>query len=358
MTRLCLLGAATSIHLRRWATEMAARGFEVSVITAAPHDIPGLQPIVLPPVRRAADWFARVPEVRRHLERLAPDLVHAHYITSYGMLGACGGQRPLVLSAWGSDILVSPRESRVVHAITGAVLRRAALITADSDDVIDAIAAYGPRGRIVEVLPGADMRHFHPRPAPERNAGFHVASLRTWEPNYRIALIVRAFARLRAGGPAMLHLFGGGADEAALRALVDELGVAADVVWHGWLAPAELAARLAACQVSVSVPASDATSVSLLESMACGLPVVVSDLPANRQWVSAEGGLFVGGGDAAELAVALQALRADPARCASLGAHNHALVLARGSTAAQMDRIATLYRALAEGRLPTGGPRA
>lgn len=346
MTHLCLLGAATSIHLRRWAQEMAARAFKVSVITAAPHEIPGVEVVSLAPVSSQIAWFARVPAVRRHLARLAPDIVHAHYVTSYGMLGACGGRRPLVLTAWGTDILVSPRESRFVHALTGWVLRRAALITADSNDTLDAIATYGPRCRVVEVLPGADMRLFHPQPAaPARRPGeaFHVASLRTWEPNYRIDLIVRAFALLRASGPALLHLFGGGGQEAALRALVSELGVSESVVWHGWMAPADLARALASCHVSVSVPASDATSVSLLESMACGLPVVVSNLPANRQWVTAQGGEFVSGRSADELAEVLAELRADSARCARLGAHNHALAQVRGSTAAQMDRMARLY---------------
>jgi glycosyltransferase involved in cell wall biosynthesis len=182
-----------------------------------------------------------------------------------------------------------------------------------------------------------------------------VASLRTWEPNYRIDLIVRAFALLRAGGPALLHLFGGGAQEPALRALVAELGVGASVVWHGWMAPADLARALASCHVSVSVPISDATSVSLLESMACGLPVVVSDLPANRQWVTAQGGEFVSGKDAHELAEVLADLRGDPARCARLGAHNHALAQVRGSTAAQMDRMARLYRELPGVGIADGG---
>jgi glycosyltransferase involved in cell wall biosynthesis len=132
-----------------------------------------------------------------------------------------------------------------------------------------------------------------------------------------------------------------------LRALVGELGLADAVVWHGLIAPQRLAAELARCDVSVSIPLSDATSVSLLESMACGLPVVVSDLPANRQWVAGgEGGAVVDAADPAAVAQALRGLRDDPAGRTHMGAHNRSRVVAQASTASQMDRMAALYTAL------------
>lgn len=342
--KLALLGDAPSIHLQRWALAMDARGFEVHVLSAAPAAVGSLPVTTLAPVRRRLDWFVRVPAVRRALARIAPDLVHAHYLTSYGLLGALGGRRPLVLSAWGSDILVTPRESVLARWLTGRLLRCAALITADSRDVLAEIARYRPRGRLAEIFWGADTSRFVPDTTPHQ--GFQVASLRAWEPNYRIDVLLRAFAVLHHDAPATLHLFGGGSAGPALRALALELGLGDAVRWHGKLAPEPLAAALRGCDVSVSVPASDATSVSLLESMACALPVVVSDLPANRQWIDADGGLVVDGADPAALAAALGALRDDPARRRRMGRRNRARIEADGSSAAQMDRMAQLYREL------------
>lgn len=343
MTHVCLLGHAPSIHLQRWALAMHERGFRVSVVSAEPHDIPGIPVTVLPPAGRFG-WLGRVPAARRIVAELAPDILHGHYVTSYGMLAAACERAPLVLTAWGSDLLVSPRESLPVRWLTGWVLRRAALITADSRDVLAAIAAYRPSARLAEIFWGADTAHFVP--ADRRPDGFHVASLRAWEPNYRVERIVEAVAALRAGGPVTLHLFGGGSGEAALREQVRRLGLEDAVVWHGLVEAQRLPRLLAACHVSVSVPASDATSVSLLESMACGLPVVVSDLAANRQWVSELGGFVVDGADASAIAHALAALRAEPARGAAMGVHNRGLVEAQASSAAQMDRMAALYREL------------
>lgn len=349
MTHLCLLGHAPSIHLQRWALAMRERGFRVSVLSAAAEEIPGVPVKVLPPVG-VAGWFGRIPAVRRAVAELVPDIVHGHYVTSYGLLAVASGRAPLVLTAWGSDLLVSPRQSVALDLLTGWILRRADLVTADSRDVLQAIAAYRPRAPQAEIFWGADTGHFVPMPPAQREPGFHVASLRAWEPNYRIETVIDAVAELRASGPATLHLFGSGSREAALRAQVRERGLDDAVVWHGQVNTQQLPRLLAGCSVSVSVPASDATSVSLLEAMACALPVVVSDLPANRQWVTPAGGCVVDGSDASAVAQALRSLRDDPGRAERLGAHNRALIEARASSRAQMDRMAELYRALIKRR--------
>ena len=55
---LCLLGDATSVHVQRWAREMLARGWRVSLVTARPEPIDGVEQVVLPPVRRSARYRA------------------------------------------------------------------------------------------------------------------------------------------------------------------------------------------------------------------------------------------------------------------------------------------------------------
>jgi hypothetical protein len=136
---LCLLGDANSVHLQRWAREMIVRGFHVSVVTARPQPIEGVEQCVLSPVRRSVDWLRRVGEARRFVERLAPDIVHAHYISSYGYLAARCARHPLVMTAWGSDLLLTPRYSTLMRWLTGWTLRRADLITGDSLDLVAAV---------------------------------------------------------------------------------------------------------------------------------------------------------------------------------------------------------------------------
>lgn len=345
---LLFFADATSVHTRRWVGAMVERGWRCTVVSRHAADLGAAEVIALDTPDGRLPWFSAVPRVRALVRRLAPDLVHGHYVTSYGLWAACAAQgRPLVLSAWGSDILVTPRHSRLAHALTGWTLRRADLITADSEDMLEAIAGWGPRGELRQILWGADTAKFRPQDRPARP--LRIVSLRNWEPLYRIDVLLRALARLDALDPSLapeLHLLGGGPDEAALRALGETLGLSARLHWHGRVPEDRLAEVVRQAHLSVSVPVSDATSVSLLESMAAGLAVVVSDLPANRQWVDARGGRLVPAGDVEALAQALRELLADPALLAALGARNRDRVHPEAARATQMDRMDHLYRGL------------
>lgn len=355
--RILFFADAQSVHTRRWVGEIAARGYDCLVATRRPAEVPGAREVIA--VRPGGDgpgWFAALPEVRRLARRVQPDWVHGHYVTSYGLWAAACGRRPVVLTAWGSDILVTPRQSRWMRALVGWTLRRADLITADSQDMLEEIRRYGPRAPLQEVLWGADTDHFRPAD-PAREAGpFTILSLRNWEPNYRIDTLLRAFAALRRERPqaqARLLLLGGGPDAEALRGLAAALGVSDAVDFTGRVDDTGMQRAFQAAQVSVSVPASDATSVSLLESMACGLAVVVSDLPANRQWIDERGGLRVPAGDAEALAQALVRLFDHPQARQAMGQHNRQVAVARASRRTMMDRMDGLYRSLRPGPRPT-----
>lgn len=352
MKRILFFADASSIHTQRWVREIASRGFDCVVATRRPAEVLGASDVI--PIRPGADaagWFLALPEVTRVAKRVAPQWVHGHYVTSYGLWAAAcglGPQVPVVLTAWGSDLLVTPREKGwrggVMSALVGWSLQRAALVTADSQDVLAEVARYGTKARREEVLWGADTERFRPgRPAP----GFEIASLRSWEPNYNIGTVLEAFARLRAERPqagAVLHLMGGGPDEAALRAQAAALGLGDSVRFLGRVGDASMIAMLQRSRVSLSVPSSDATSVAMLESLACGLPVVASDLPANRAWIEPE--WLVPPRDAEALVAALLRLHDDPAAAQALGRRHRELAVKRASRQAQMERMAVLYDAL------------
>lgn len=343
---LCLLGDANSPHTRRWALEMCARGWRVSIVTARPEPLDGVEQRLLPPVRHQAEWLLRAGAARCHVRELAPDIVHAHYLTSYGYLAARCGRHPLVMTAWGSDLLVTPHTRPWMRWLTGWILRRADLITGDSASLVDAARQYHPRAPVHEIHWGVDRARFAPAPW-EGKDGVQIVSLRAWEPNYHIGTLIEAFALLcqqLPEAPLQLHLLGGGSLETDLRAQVQKLGLAECVDFHGRLDDAGMAAVLARCKISVTVPASDATSVAMLESMACGLAVVASELPANRQWIAP--GLLVPVGNAHALAEVLQRLASDDAHTRQAGERNAERIALDGDRKAQMDNIDRLYRQL------------
>lgn len=354
-TRILFFADAASVHTRRWVAAVADRGGEAVVITRQPGEVPGAKEVIcIAPGADKLSWFKALPEVRRVAREVAarfqPTLVHGHYVTSYGMwAAACGLTCPKVLTAWGSDILVTPRESRLMRLVVAWSLRRADLITADSMDMIDEIARYHPQAPCHQILWGADTDLFTPVAAERRAPGFDVVSLRSWEPNYNIDVIVEAFAdfvQQRPQADARLHLLGGGSLQDALEQQVKQLGLVDVVRFHGRVNDRAMVEAIQRSSVSVSVPTSDATSVSVLESMACGLPIVASDLPANRQWVDERGGCIVPVRDAQALSQALQQLHDHPQQAARMGPHNRDRIERDASRRGQMDAMWRLYQKL------------
>ncbi len=347
--RILFFADAASVHTRRWVASMVERGAEAIVITRSPAEVPGAREVIaIAPGQDKASWFKALPEVRRVARRVAadfkPHLVHGHYVTSYGLwAAACGLRVPKVLTAWGSDILVTPRASRLMRMIVRWSLRRADLITADSIEMVDEIASYHPSAPVHQILWGADTAKFLPAPpAPD----FEVVSLRVWEPNYNIDLIIEAFARfvsLRPHSQARLHLLGGGPLQGALEERVAALRLLQQVRFHGRLGDVEMIEAIQRCRASVSVPTSDATSVSVLESMACGLPIIASDLPANRQWVDSRGGWLTPVRDIDALTQALLDAHDDPTAATLKGVHNRRRIEREASRRGQMDRMWQLY---------------
>lgn len=356
--RILFFADASSVHTRRWVAAMAERGARAVVITRQPADVPGAEEVItVAPGSDKLSWFTALPQVRRVAREVAarfqPDLVHGHYVTSYGLWAtACGLRVPKVLTAWGSDILVTPRQSRLMRMVVAWSMHHADLVTADSMDMIDEIARYHPAGPCHQILWGADTDKFVPATPAE---GFEVVSLRTWEPNYNIDVIIDAFARVVAERPdtqMTLHLLGGGLQQAELEQKVKHLGVQDHVQFHGRVGDAEMVAAIQRSRVSVSVPTSDATSVSVLESMACGLPIIASDLPANRQWIDAQGGWIVTVRDVDALTQALLQAHDHPARAAQMGQHNHARIERDASRRGQMDAMWRLYQRVLHPLMP------
>jgi glycosyltransferase involved in cell wall biosynthesis len=83
-----------------------------------------------------------------------------------------------------------------------------------------------------------------------------------------------------------LVIGGSGSETEKLKNQTKLLGLTEYVKFVGWLNEEENRLHYAESSIYVSIPASDGTSVSLLEAMSANCIPVVSDLPANKEWIS------------------------------------------------------------------------
>lgn len=353
--RIAFVGNPEAVHFRRWIEEFERRGHECRAYTAPQlaGALDGTVPIGWSKLPGPPGLLLRVVDLRRKLRAFRPDVVHAHGAYNYGAWAALAGFRPLVLTVWGSDVLVAPRLGRLSRWKVRLALRSADVITGDSLDLLEVAVSLGAHPRACEhVVFGVDVDKF----APPRNRPVNdppvVLSTRRLEPLYRIADIIDAVGILVADGYAVrLRVASYGTEEEALRRRAAQVAPGA-VEFLGRLTDAELLAEYQCADVFATVPSSDGTSVSLLEAMACALPIVATDLPANGQWLTDDTSALVPVGDPAKIAAGIARFVGDQVARRSAGEQNRAKVVAEGSWARQMDRMERLYRDAAERRLP------
>ncbi len=358
--RIAIVGSGRSVHTQRWAGRLAERGHDVHLFTEAPeavegvevHDVLGRRIPGGIGVRKL--W--RRAHLRRRLADLRPDAVHAHFLFPYGDWALRAGRQPLLHQAWGSDVLVIARRSPARRREAQRLLAGARAVTVNSDSLRAAVLELGvPPECVHRIGWGVDLTRFtgvRDRTLVESYGWGDrpvVLSPRLHKPLYNLDVLIRAIPLVQRSVPeAAFLLMAHGPQTPELQSLVDRLGVAGSVRFARF-GESELPAAFAAADVSVSIPSSDTgRPTSLLEAMASGLPVVLSDLPATGELVgSGEGAEVVPVRDVEGTAAALVRLLRDAELRARYGVRNRAVAVEQADAARETDRAVELYRRLA-----------
>jgi L-malate glycosyltransferase len=352
-------------HDHRFLTSLAESGQEVFFLRLE-HSGRQLEDRTLPPEIRQVPWqggqgsfrWRDLPglliSLKRLLREIQPDVLHAGPIQTVAFLAALTGFRPLVTMSWGSDLLKDAERSTAYRWITRYTLSNSTVLVGDCQAVREKAASFGfPIARTFIFPWGIALERFSPvnRVAapvlskvagaedrvdcttggetassfPERTEAlrcrlgwqdkFVVLSLRSWEPVYGVDIMLRGFARAaaevaaRGSDDMRLLLLGGGSLARMVHQVIQEHGLQDQIYLGGQVNQANLPDIYRAADLYLSASHSDGSSVSLMEALGSGLPVVITDIPSNREWVAdgAQGWLFP---DGDEQAVARYILRA------------------------------------------------
>lgn len=316
-------------------------------------------PRILRQVRGGFDVFHVVDHSYAHLVHEldgARTLVTCHDLDAFRCLLGDGAERRSVLFR------------AMARRILGG-MRKAARVCCPSIATRDALAAHAlvlPE-RLVVIPNGA-----HPAcsPAPDQSADAAAARLLgaagagaaeilhvgSTIPRKRIDVLLRVFAAARREYPALRLVKAGGALTPEQQRLAEELGVADAVVTMPLLAPAVLAALYRRAALVLMPSEAEGFGLPVAEALACGTPVLASDITALHETGGAEGatGYCAVGDVAAWSAAALAMLRERTERPAHWAERRAAALsqAARFSWASYADRAAALYGEIAAGGEP------
>ncbi|MEN9742555.1 MAG: hypothetical protein RLZZ65_360 [Bacteroidota bacterium] len=255
--------------------------------------------------------------LRKLIFTFQPDIIHVHQANSYGFMSALAnrGYKPLVLTTWGSDVLLLPQKNQFYKWMVRFALKKANIITADAHFMAKAIDALTPEKEVQIANFGVEIQKLAEPVQKEKL----IYSNRMHEPLYRIAVVIeQSAAFLKANPDWKLRIAASGSQTVALQSLAERTLPENSFEFVGFQGPADNLMNYAKAQIYVSIPESDGTAISLLEAMAYGCIPVVSDLPANQEWVKAkQNGLIFSGNLSADFE---SALLLDPENVAKLNA--------------------------------------
>lgn len=226
--------------------------------------------------------------VRRFANRANARLVLCLYGGAQAATAWLSGVRPYAVYVVGSDVLISngPRDFIARRALSAAstVIANGANLRERTSSLLD--------GRSVELLYlGIDLTRFRPPTTPrETPRPLRFVCSRAFNAVYDNATIVRAFATLTEAVPdASLEFLSTGPLLPETQLLAGQLlppHRRDSIRFAGGASDDRLLSALQDAAYYISASLSDGASASLMEAMACGLFPIVSDIPANREWIA------------------------------------------------------------------------
>ncbi len=366
--RILMLSDINSAHTQKWAISLAERGLEVGVFSISGPRLDwytekGIQ-VFIPvkvdetvfssgPVKKLL-FLRLIPFLKRIQKSFRPDIVHAHYATSYGFIGAMAGFHPFVISAWGSDVKGLWPLKIIGKPLLKFNFRKADVLLATSRAMIPLIRAFSKKEVIVTPF-GVDTDVFRKFDAGQMfdPDDLVIGTIKALEPTYGIPYLIKAFHIVKQRNPKLplkLLIVGAGSMEDELRSLVSELSLVDSVVFNGSAPYKDVPVFYNRMDIFVALSLWESFGVAVLEASACCLPVVVSDAGGLPEVVDPlKTGFIVPAANAEKAADAIERLVLDEGLRHDMGKKGRAFIEEKYSIRDSVDRMLKVYRQLCPG---------
>jgi glycosyltransferase involved in cell wall biosynthesis len=226
------------------------------------------------------DFWNAIFKLRAFHKKLNPDIVHGHYATSSGLLAFFINPTKLFLSVWGSEVYFFPKQSVFHKVMLKIIFMRANTLFSTSADMAKEANLYTDKK--IHVIPfGVDIHYFKNDTTKNKNDHFTIGTVKRLGKVYGIDLLIRAFSELVKTQPdrsLKLLIVGDGSEFENLVSLAKELDIYESTTFQGDISYNEVVHFHNQIDIAVYPSHSESFGVSVIESSACEVPVITSDV--------------------------------------------------------------------------------
>lgn len=344
--RILFLADAQSSHTQKWVAGLSEKGFDIHLFSL--HNPPdnwydpkvkiyslGLNEDIKELSEKSIKkfiYFKAVKKIRQIIKSIKPDILHSHYASSYGLLGSLVNFHPFIISVWGSDIESFPNKSFLHKLIIRYSLKKADKILSTSRYL-----AYKTNGIVqkkIYVIPfGVDIEKFRQDDSKDEphHSDIIVGTIKSLEVIYGIDLLIRAFSLVKNQNqtiPLKLLIVGKGTQEKKLKELASSLLNPEDYLFQGYVTHDMIPEFHNKIDIPVYLSRMESFGVSVIESMSCSKPVIVSGVGGLKEIVN-DGidGIIVPSEDIQLTANAIEKMAVNPELRLCLGKNGREKVL-------------------------------
>jgi len=363
--KLVLLSDPNSAHTAKWATSLADKAIEVHIIGLSENTnklyssynnvkIYNLN-INNKDVKQESrlsskfKYIKTLKKVKKLIKEIKPDIVHSHYATSYGMLGALSKFHPFIISVWGSDVFDFPKKSIIHKQILKYNLKKADKILSTSHVMAKETSLY--TNKKIEVTPfGIDLEQFKPMSVNSifKENDIVIGTIKALETEYGIEYLIKAFKIVFDNEDKLslkLLIVGGGSQEKKLKKLVSDLDLDDNTIFTGKVPYNEMPKYHNMIDIPVFVSNSESFGVAVIEAGACEKPVIVSNVGGLPEVVEDNiTGIIVPPKNEKETAIAIEKLIFDKSLNSKMGKAGRKIVSEKFNWNNNVNQMINIYK--------------
>ncbi len=296
--KILVLGDPGSAHVIKWIKYLSNKGINIYLFGLnefEEKEYSGIENLKIKSLNMNGEIFKKqdgnftklnylkaLPIIKRIIKDFKPDIIHAHYASSYGLLGALSMFHPFILSVYGSDVYSFPHKNLIAKKILQYNFSKADRLLSTSKIMAEEIKKYNSKQIYITPF-GIDLNIFYPFESKEKffnKNDIVIGTIKTMEEKYGIQYLIKAFKILKDKYPEIslkLLLVGKGTKENDFKKMVSDLGISDVTRFTGFISPAEVSFYHNMLDISVFISSEESFGVSVLEASACEKPVVVSN---------------------------------------------------------------------------------
>lgn len=367
--RILLLSDPESPHTVRWANALYDRGNEIllfglSNFDPAPYN-PGIKIEsfnVFPFIKNKLHgnvlkiiYLLKLPLLKKVIRSFKPDILHSHYASSYGLMGALSGFHPFVVSVWGTDVYIFPNVSFIHRNFIKYILSKPDVICSTSNAMKKITESYTDKE--IEIVPfGIDLNLFKPSSVAlsNTNAEIVIGTVKRLEKESGIDKLIEAFYLLAKKLPdstLKLIIIGGGTLYSVYKNLTKKYGIESKTIFTGVLTGEKVIEMHNSMDIEVYLSTYESFGVAVLEALACENPVVVSNIGGLPEIVDdGKTGFIIPNGNAVKAANVIEKLILDAELRKKIGKAGRQKVSEFFSWKENVDEMINIYNKIQEKR--------